>query len=139
MDIPKDRPVKSTSTTHYWLMDNNILYSKVVEGAKIQLDDALENERARVELLGGKVVPIIIDIRGIKEISYEARKHSQKSGPTSGIYAAAIMVSSTISKVVGSFAIGLNQPAIPTKLFTDVDKAITWLQSIDPQGHPFRK
>ena len=97
----------------------------MIEGAKIDLEGATENEKARVEFLNGKVVPIIIDLRGIKEISYEARKHSQKSGPTSGIYAAAIVVDTTISRVIGSFAIGLNQPVIPTKIFTSVSKAIT--------------
>ncbi len=42
---------------------------------------------------------------------------------------ALLLIGSPVSRVIGNFFMGLNKPIYPTKLFTDPQKAIRWLQT----------
>jgi hypothetical protein len=39
----------------------------------------------------------------------------------------AILIDSSVSRVVGNFFLGINKPAVPTKLFTNEKEAVKWL------------
>jgi len=69
---------------------------------------------------------IYIDVSNIGGISVEARKYFAKAvNPRSR--ACALLVGSGISRILGNFLVGFNKPPIPTRLFTDKQKALRWL------------
>ncbi|MBI3240234.1 MAG: hypothetical protein HYZ43_15540 [Flavobacteriia bacterium] len=74
--------------------------------------------------------PILIDSRGIKSISREARSFFTTNGRATNTMAFAILIDSAVSKVVGNFFLGINKPAVPTKLFLDEELALQWLRNL---------
>ena len=69
---------------------------------------------------------IYIDVSNIGGISVDARKYFAKAvNPRSR--ACALLVGSGISRILGNFLVGFNKPPIPTRLFTDKQKALQWL------------
>ena len=98
-------------------------------GARDSLQDAEEHLAAQEELADGGSRPTLIDIRPMAGIDKEAR--DLYAGPrANGVNAAtALVVKSRISRVIGSFFIGLNKPGRPTRMFTSTDKAVAWLET----------
>jgi hypothetical protein len=75
---------------------------------------------------GGKLVPILADIRQVKSMTREARKYY--GNLTNAVTAIALLVGSPTTQVMANFFLGLNRPNVPTQMFTDEDKALTWLR-----------
>jgi len=61
-------------------------------------------------------------------LSREARDVFQKEN-TATSSALALVVASTMSRVIGNIFISMNQSGIPLKLFNDEDQAMEWLYS----------
>jgi len=103
------------------------ILSRVAPLAEIDLEQAKENTKYVRELSGDNVYPILVDIRKIRSISKEARDHFAMRGRKPGVTAIAMLVSSPLSRIIGNFFLGLNQPVVPTKMFTDRDMAEQWV------------
>jgi len=103
------------------------ILSRVAPLAEIDLEDARENTRMVREISGDQVYPILVDIRKIRSISKEARDHFAMRDRKPGVIAIAMLVSSPLSRIIGNFFLGLNQPAVPTRMFTDRDMAEQWI------------
>ena len=69
---------------------------------------------------------IYIDGSGLKGVSKEARQYFAQAS-TSRSRACALLVGSGISRILGNFLVGFNKPPIPTRLFTNKEKALQWL------------
>jgi len=106
---------------------DGIARTKVKENVEITLEDAIENSIAINQFYVDKKFPLLIDSRGIKSISREARSFFTASGRETNTIAFAILIDSSVSKVVGNFFLGINKPAVPTKLFLDEKTAVHWL------------
>ncbi len=111
-----------------WLNENDICYTMVKNDADIQLQDAIENTAAVKEISEGKVYPMLVNLKGIKTISKDARDHFSMQGRTPGVTAIAMLIKSPVSKIIGNFFLGLNRSAVPSRLFTSEEKAIEWLK-----------
>lgn len=69
---------------------------------------------------------VLADIRQAKSVSREARA---LFGEAADRYAAlALLAGSLPTQVIANFFIGLNRPKVPTQMFTDEAKALTWLR-----------
>jgi hypothetical protein len=77
-------------------------------------------------LTGGKKVPVLADIRKLKSMTREARKHYAVA--TMAVTAIALLASSPATQMIANFFLGLNRPNVPTQMFTDEEKALTWLR-----------
>lgn len=77
--------------------------------------------------LGKKKVRVIIDIRAVETISRQARTLYGGAYTFSVQRATVLLTESTISRVVANFFMGINKPMSPTRMFTEVDKAVAWL------------
>ena len=111
------------------------ILSRVAPLAEIELDHAQQNTRVVRELSGDQVYPILVDIRKIRSISKEARDHFAMRDRKPGVIAIAMLVSSPLSRIIGNFFLGLNHPAVPTRMFTDRDKAEEWIMKGIYQEH----
>ncbi len=123
---------EETSTQKlYWDSENEIVWGELFahqvtkEHAKEDVDaqerirDSLNKEKTRV----------LIDVTAVTEISKEARDYFANERTASIQRATAMLTRSPVSRVIGNFFMGLNKPISPTRLFTDPQKAIKWLQT----------
>lgn len=126
MEVPKN----AISITGYWtwMGDDGIARTKVKPNIEITLKDALENTEAVTSLYVDRKFPILIDSRGIKSMSREAREHFSTRGRDSKTNSFGIVIKSPLSRAVGNFFLGLNKPAVPTRLFDNEEDAIKWLK-----------
>lgn len=109
------------------LDSRGFILSRVAPLAEIELVHAQENTRVVRQLSGDVVYPILVDIRKIRSISKEARDHFAMRGRKPGVVAIAMLVSSPLSRIIGNFFLGLNHPAVPTRMFSDKLKAEEWI------------
>ena len=124
--------VDETSTQKlYWDEDNQIVFGECLdmfhseEKAKENID-AYERVRDR---LGKEKTRVLVDMREIKGVSRDAREYYANERTASIQRATALVIKSPLSRVIANFFMGLNRPLTPTRMFTDVDEAIEWLQS----------
>ncbi len=124
--------VDETSTQKlYWDEDNQIVFGECLdmfhseEKAKENID-AYERVRNR---LGKEKTRVLVDMREIKGVSRDAREYYANERTASIQRATALVIKSPLSRVIANFFMGLNRPLTPTRMFTDVDEAIEWLQS----------
>jgi len=124
--------VDETSTQKlYWDEDNQIVFGECLdmfhseEKAKENID-AYERVRDR---LGKEKTRVLVDMRAIKGVSRDAREYYANERTASIQRATALVIKSPLSRVIANFFMGLNRPLTPTRMFTDVDEAIEWLQS----------
>lgn len=110
-----------------WMGDDGIARTKVKLNAEVSVEDAMENSKVVNGFYVNEKFPLLIDARGIKSISREARSFFTTNGRETNTMAFAIVIDSSVSKVVGNFFLGINKPAVPTKLFLNEKAAIEWL------------
>ena len=128
--------MKIPSTAHElrcyytWMGTDGIARTKVKENAEVTLEDARANSVLVNSFFVDEKFPILIDSRGIKSISREARSFFTTNGRATNTMGFAILIDSAVSKVVGNFFLGINKPAVPTKLFVDEELALQWLRNL---------
>lgn len=127
MDIPDYATISKKYYT--WMGTDGICRTKVKPNSDITLEDAMENTAVVTSFFNGQKFPIMIDARDIKSMSREARSHFSTNGRDSKTNAFGIIVKSPISRVIGNFFLGINKPAVPSKLFENEEKALKWLKN----------
>ena len=129
MTINKHNPIELRAFTT-WLEEDKICYTVVRPNAVVELQDAKENTIAIKKISGDEIYPILVNLKLINSISKEARDHFSMRNRTPGVSAIAMLIKSPGSRIIGNFFLGLNKPVVPTKLFTQKEKAIEWLKKI---------
>jgi hypothetical protein len=94
------------------------------------LEHAKSNLEVIKSLAGDKKCPVIVDIRNTRSIDGDARKFYAGAECAEVQSAAALIIGSSLTKMVANFFLGLNKPLFPTKLFTDENEAIAWLMEL---------
>lgn len=118
-----------TRTERIELDDLGIVVCTVLDNSYVTEEDARENIDAVQELANGKSIPVLVDIRRSKGISKEARAFLASADIPPIQCACALLVESAISRVIGSFFLGLNKTHFPLRLFTNEQDAREWLQT----------
>ena len=73
-------------------------------------------------------MPVLADIRNLGKVSDEAREWLATDEANELIPAMAILTNNPIQKLLANFYLMLSKPSMPTRLFTDKDKALRWLK-----------
>ena len=71
---------------------------------------------------------LLIDLGECKKISREARKHMESVSENPAVRKIVFLVSNPVTRVLGSFFIGIQNPKVPTKMFGKKEDAIKWLK-----------
>lgn len=121
-----------TRTCAIWV--DGVVCARFHDGADVGLDDARENLALTKRLTNGQRMPVLVDLRGVRSQSAEARRLFAGPAATAVSVAVALVVESPLSRVVGNFYLGFNRPETPTRLFTSTDDAEQWLRSFLPSG-----
>lgn len=128
MNIPSN--AIETACFFTWKGEDGIVRTKVKQQAYVGLNEAKENSDAVNSFYFGEKFPLIIDARGIKNITREARVQFSTNGRESYVSYFALIIGSPISRVVGNFFVSINKPKVPTRLFENEKKALRWLNSL---------
>jgi hypothetical protein len=97
-----------------------------VSGAVITGDLARLTLIELATLTGSRRVAVLADIRNLKSMTREARKHYGRV--TDAVSAIALLAASPATQVIANFFLGLNRPDVPTEMFTDEAQARAWLR-----------
>lgn len=119
----------TTSTTTIRLLGKNVLENKVRDNAIIDVEQIHEIKAANMQLCGGEDYVVLVDSGHFSTITKEARELSACPKFAQNTVAKALLVYSLGHRLVGEFYIKVNKPKIITKVFTDREKAISWLQA----------
>ena len=111
-----------------WLGEDGIVRIIHLPGAEVTLEDAQETMAAYLKLYKGKRRPLFIDTKTMKSMSRETRKYYASEEAAKVVSAAAIIVGTSVSRVLGNFYIGLSNPHLPSRLFSSEDEALEWLR-----------
>ncbi len=111
--------------------EDDIMFMTYINGP-ITLDIAKEIVAKRCEMMNNEDVFILIDDMNLKSIDHEARAYLSSDEGVKGLKAGALVVSSAFSKHMANFflKITVNKQKIPTRLFTDRQEAIDWLNEL---------
>lgn len=126
---------KAPETTAIARMEiiDNILYATYLPGAVITIDTAKELIRKRLEYTGGVPYVSLVTYEKVQSVDKAARAFFAKEG-AEGIIAAALLVDSVYSEFLGNFFLRLTKPVIPSKLFTNKNEALKWLEQFRPKS-----
>lgn len=111
--------------TSYRFLDG-VLHIIYHQGVSIDLNAAVQIVKDRLSLHEGRALPVVCDIRGIKEINKSARAYLAMEGSTL-IKAVAVIVEPPVSEMLSEFYIRTSNPPIPTKSFANMDDALLFL------------
>lgn len=107
---------------------DGIMMADYLRTIKVDLPLAMHLVTKRIELGGGKSYPVLSDISNLKGMNKEARAYMKKEG-YQDITAFAIVVNTRLNSMLGSFFMALENPDVPTRIFSDKTKAINWLET----------
>ena len=128
MKPPEGVIVYKTATSKYWLMKNGVLYVKIKKDSEQTLQDAQENLRTFRQVARRDLTPVLVNLEEAKSINAEAREYYSGDEYKELHNATAILIGNPVSKVLGNIFLGLNNIGVPTRLFTNEEKALKWLE-----------
>ena len=100
-----------------------ITYSKDVV---VDLPAAVYVVKKRLAIHEGRALPVLCDVRQIKEVNKAARSYLSIEGSIL-VKAVAFIVDSPVSEMLSEFYLRTNTPTIPTKAFNNFDMALKFL------------
>ena len=130
LEVP-DEGILVTRTERIWIGDDEVIRAVVHPGLVTTLEDAQENVRGFATVGGGTKRYALIDMRAhAASATREAREYYAGPENAQHVLAVALLVRSSISRLMGNFFLGLNKTSFPLKLFSEPEPALTWLLSL---------
>jgi len=118
---------ESTRTCTFRRDPRGFVHAVMRPGCEMELDDAKENICALSEIGGGVRNPVLVDMRGVRTQSRDARAYLGGPEAERATLAVALLMGSPVSRVLANFFLRLTSQRYPTRLFTDEAAAIAWL------------
>ncbi len=107
---------------------NGFVRATMHDGATFDLNDARDAIAATWQIAGERRLPVLVDMRGVRAQTREAREYFMSEDAAAKLRAVALVAASPIAKVLGNFFIHIGEHKIPTQIFTDRDSAEAWLR-----------
>jgi hypothetical protein len=111
-----------------WLEDG-IIRSKVLVEGEYTMEHAKDDARAFRELgrrIEGKKL-LLVEPGRISKVSLKTRRYQSTEGPKV-VDKIAQVIENPVTRVIGSFFLGLKRMPIPVKMFGTVEEAAKWLK-----------
>jgi hypothetical protein len=115
-----------TPTADISLIDEHVLLVSVRDGMTIDVQQLWENFNATVELNPAADYPVIFETQGFVSITKEARELAASREMAKDVAAMALIVNTMATRILANFYLKVNKPMRPTRMFTDMQKAIEW-------------
>lgn len=121
------KPFK-TSISRVWIDELEIGRVEFLPKVRVTGDGVLDHFRACERFYPGRSIPVLVDIRNVGTVEREARVLFSGEVAMRLTRAAAVLVDSPVSRIIGKFFIGLNRPGYPIRMFSSEKKALEWLR-----------
>lgn len=112
------------------LRDDGIVHFVCREGVQLDADNTRELFAAYRQIGGSGRLRVLSDIRGLRSSTAESRALATTEEATSLHAGAAVVIGSSLTRMMGNLFMRMNKPAYPTRLFNDVDTAVAWLETL---------
>jgi hypothetical protein len=109
--------------------DDGIVRCQAFKDSHHTLLDSIENIKAVAAVSNGKCSPVLVDIKEVKGIDRDARAYLASDEIAKHQSACALIIESSLSRLIGNFFLGLNKTKFPSKLFNEETSAIEWLKT----------
>jgi hypothetical protein len=109
------------------LRDDGILHIHIKESAHIAMQEALEILKAMRVIGNGRKYPVLIDAGEFANIDPEVRVFSASDEGNLYTMADAIAYHTLPQKLTANFYVAFNKPVVPTRAFSEMTEAVTWL------------
>ena len=109
------------------IRSDGILEIRARPGSNHGTQEAKASARILRELGSSGPRPVLLVIDGIRELTREARMIYRDPATTEYVLAAALIARSPLARLFASFALGVNRPEVPVRIFDDEDTATKWL------------
>lgn len=117
--------VSESRTLRLYKSSEGLLFGEIIDDVQITFDDAQENSKMRATFLDpSNPIPYVCNIKKLLSMDLETRRFVSKD--IAGLSCVALVVDSGISKIIGDYAVWINKPTIPTKLFNSIEAAVSW-------------
>lgn len=128
--VPSEE-VLVTRTEQIWLGEDGIIRAVIHPGLVTSLEDAQENVRGFAKVAGGKRRLAVIDMRAhAASATRDAREYYAGPENAKVVLAVALLVNSSISRMLGNFFMGINKTMFPLRLFAEPEPALEWLRGL---------
>ncbi len=114
----------------YLSYQRNVLRVKLKEGILMDIQQMEELLKQAVELADFKKYFAVVDTRANSNSSSDVRDFYAESEYGKYRYADAFIVDSLAMRLLVNFYISFNKPTVPTKMFTDEETAMAWINSL---------
>jgi hypothetical protein len=114
------------------IIQDNVLLIEYEIGKLITTRNLFELKKLREKLLGNRKYHSLTDARdGLLNLSDEAKAYIAEENQSSrSRLSDAVIVNSFAKKIEIDLYIRFNKPTVKTKVFTDLNKALCWIESI---------
>lgn len=128
----------TTRTATIYLDQNSILHIEILNGVRLDYEDAVDNALVIKKLTKATKVLKLIDARLTFRIDKKAREFVNRVDLKQTL-ARAVVKGSALSSLLLNFFIALSKPQTPTKVFSDYDEAYKWLLGFQKEKRTFEK
>lgn len=108
-------------------LNDGILMIEFKPDLEIDLKVAKQIVADRKKVSEGKAYPGLGDTRFIKSATKEARAYFELEESQEGVLAGALLVDSVFSTFLVNFFLKVTRQKMPSKMFTNKEKALEWL------------
>lgn len=106
------------------IASEDFLHVRWTPGAVVTETDAEALESRAAKLSSGRTLPILVEMASLKWIDRRATEMFSAPWPLARM---ALVGTSPVGKVIASFYASRHNHACPTRFFTSIDDAMTWL------------
>lgn len=119
--------VLETATCTFRRDPRGFVHAVMRMGCEMDRADAKANVAATFALGGHAPTRVLVDMRGVRSQTREARQYFAGAEAADMLFAVALLIGSPVSRVLGNFFLALRPQQIPTALFVDEGAAIAWV------------
>lgn len=109
------------------LREDGIINTHILIKEAVSLDQAKELTEAYIKISEGKKIPHLFTSNKFVIIEKDVMEYMKDTANQYG-KADAFVINSLPQKIMGNFYLNVFKPSVPTKLFSNNQKAINWLK-----------
>ncbi|HSH67182.1 MAG TPA: hypothetical protein VLB84_15650 [Bacteroidia bacterium] len=113
--------------TRIWI-SNGILVMEYKPRLVMNIEIAKQIASDRLKVSNGVSRPILLDARNFVSMDRATMKFYKTKDVVQYVTSAAFLTGNALGSLAGNIFLTLEKPLVPTKLFTDEQKAIAWLE-----------
>lgn len=118
----------TTSTIADIYIEKEIVFVKYHKKAKINLESSIQLMIDRENVCDGKSYPVVTDASQVLYWTSASRQFMAGRENNKFIKSTAIIISSSIHKIIVEYYIKVNNPSVPTQFFLSAQEGIQWLR-----------